>query len=380
MLKKRIGKWGLDNKRNRKIEMIAVVRKEHQRSRIGKQSTFRARGHQIDYNDVIRYWERKHMGVEDVLAEYASREPTPEGVEVITPVSSPVSTPTDFAVPERLLKIIADYYRASFENGVWISVDPTSLCESTKDPGNAILLLSHLLHHTNSACHLFDVGKPREAGQYLISGTAVVKKLICAEFPMTVPFVLAWLAHFCRKGRPEMAMAIMQQIATLGNVVLSPNHPTPQIFSYLSKVESSKFIELVSRINCSLGDCFEHELGATHPSTISARNSYAYTVQHDNILSTQRQRLLPNRGQMSELHDVQWLVTRDLLAQHLLHMKRYAEAERKCHEILKYISLQDTPTRAVGIPAIPYANVLFMLALIDFICHNVYFVKIYLRN
>jgi hypothetical protein len=62
MYKSRIRKWKLD-KKNKSLEMDAVMRKEVQRNAIGKATTFRLRGRPVDLEDVFRYFKRKKVPV-----------------------------------------------------------------------------------------------------------------------------------------------------------------------------------------------------------------------------------------------------------------------------------------------------------------------------
>ena len=88
MYKRRISEWGLD-KKHKESEMRAIVRKHARRVSDGKSSTFSVRGRTIDYDSVIRYFRRKGVSVEDVVARQ-STSPTPEAVICSTPPSSPV--------------------------------------------------------------------------------------------------------------------------------------------------------------------------------------------------------------------------------------------------------------------------------------------------
>lgn len=54
----RIKQWGLD-KKNKENEMRAIVHKNKQRSDQGKRSVYRTRDRQVDYADVVRYFNRK---------------------------------------------------------------------------------------------------------------------------------------------------------------------------------------------------------------------------------------------------------------------------------------------------------------------------------
>ena len=115
MYKRRIKQWGLD-KKNKDDEMRAIVRKTKARLDQGKRSKIHVRGKAIGDEEVIRYFKRKGISIDDIIA-YRAASVTPEAVEIVTPVPSRVATPTSLAVPERILTAIRDYFEGSFASG-----------------------------------------------------------------------------------------------------------------------------------------------------------------------------------------------------------------------------------------------------------------------
>ena len=91
MYKTHIQEWGLD-KKIKDAEMRAVVRKDKQRANQGKSSIIRVRGQRRDLEEFIRHCDRKGQSVDDIIARHTS-SPTPDNVELFTPVPSPISTP-----------------------------------------------------------------------------------------------------------------------------------------------------------------------------------------------------------------------------------------------------------------------------------------------
>lgn len=122
--------WGLD-KKHKANEMRAVVRKNHLRHQQGKSSRFEIRGRPVEIADAVRYWKRKGLSVEEVLARRTASL-TPEAVMCLTPVTSPLSTPRELAAPERILMSIRDYFRGSFDSGTWVKTEPSFSCYSRK--------------------------------------------------------------------------------------------------------------------------------------------------------------------------------------------------------------------------------------------------------
>jgi hypothetical protein len=87
MYKKRIKDWNL-NKNHREKNIRAMIRKQMQRSAVGKLSSFALHGRTVDPADVQRYRKRKRLKTEDVVS---SRSATPAGLRCFTP--RPVSRP-----------------------------------------------------------------------------------------------------------------------------------------------------------------------------------------------------------------------------------------------------------------------------------------------
>lgn len=89
MYKHRIKKWGFD-KNCKASEMQAIARKKLERDAIGKASSFRIRGRQIEFEEVRRHFRRKsHHSLETVVVrENYLRSATPSEIEVLTPEPS----------------------------------------------------------------------------------------------------------------------------------------------------------------------------------------------------------------------------------------------------------------------------------------------------
>ena len=153
MYKTRIKQWKLD-KNHKANEMRAIVRKRAQQIEKGEVSNFRIRGRAICFAEVVRYWRRKGVSVDDIVAR-RRQSSTPEAVECSTPVPTTISTPEVLAKPEQMLLTLRDYYRASFENGTWWA-DAESLYVHGIHDSRLLGDLTKLSGNCNLAFHLFD--------------------------------------------------------------------------------------------------------------------------------------------------------------------------------------------------------------------------------
>ena len=79
MYKTQIRLWGL-YKNSKQSEMIALVHRHSDQLSNGKASTLRIRGRPIKYAEVVRYFRRKGVSIEEITAQRATSK-TPETVK-----------------------------------------------------------------------------------------------------------------------------------------------------------------------------------------------------------------------------------------------------------------------------------------------------------
>ncbi|KAF2149921.1 hypothetical protein K461DRAFT_296333 [Myriangium duriaei CBS 260.36] len=83
MYKTRISKWGLD--KNRKdAEMRAIVIEADRRQKLNKPSICYARGKEVSYESVRKYFKRRNLTIEQVIAE-ATPASIPASIKCVTP-------------------------------------------------------------------------------------------------------------------------------------------------------------------------------------------------------------------------------------------------------------------------------------------------------
>ena len=133
MYKDRITKWRLE-KKNKQIDMLAILRKKTQRDAVGKQSSFRVRGRPVTIEEVLHYFKRKKSaGDED-----AYNAPTPSDVSCRTPSPTPESrcSKNDILVTEMGSSPVTGPFAAernhdpSTENLSWLDDSSALLCPS----------------------------------------------------------------------------------------------------------------------------------------------------------------------------------------------------------------------------------------------------------
>lgn len=285
MYKKRINQWGLD-KKNKENEMRAIVRKRKQLGDQGKAGAFRVRGRLVDYKDVVRYWERKGMRIEDIIAQRTGST-TPEAVKCFTTPPSRITTPESIAMPERILISIRDYFKGSFESRTWITADPRLGCKTTKVKEDALGYLYALSNRCETACRLFDDNRFAEGGRSLISATARIKKILLAEHPMTLAILFPLFA-FLLLQRHEISQTILRQISALAKVLIGERHPLGCICGWLASLHQSQLRDVIVRSYRSMVDHFENLLGPMNWSTLVSRLFLIQEVDIEHDLSHKR--------------------------------------------------------------------------------------------
>ena len=280
MYKARIQKWGIDKKSKEK-EMRAIARKQKQRRDGGKDSSFRVRGRSVDYETVVHYWQRKRMNIEDVIAQ-RSASATPEAIECLTPVPSPVTPAPMFAIPERVFGLVKDYYQGSFQSGTWVlPSNRKAMLYSVKDEENGTPNLEMFARSISLAFRLFDIGESRAAGRLLIASNSNIDKILQVEHPETIVRLFCMTVLLFRSGRGEIAVAILRQCSAVGKVILGINHPLHFICQCLSMAESSQLTDITIRTYKVIQDLFRSEIGSLQASTVNLRAATA-TLECDN--------------------------------------------------------------------------------------------------
>ena len=359
MYKRRIKQWGLD-KNNKDDEMRAVVRKTKARLDQGKQSKIHVRGKAIGDEEIIRYWKRKGISIDDVIARRAASG-TPEAVEIVTPVPSRVATPTSFAVPERIFAAIRDYFESSFASGNWVYDDPESLCHTFKVQEDTIDDLNGLMNHTSTACRLFSNHRYQEAGRILISLTSKLQKILSAEHPHTLGNILSTITTTRSEGRDEIGIAVLRQFCALGEFVVGKEHPLRLVCGWLASADAFQFDEIIARCLQSVTDQLESFIGPMHFSTLISRTEYIHRTVS---AKAQREELLQSLLGQCELRlgssDVRTHLLRHQVARYYLDDGQHAEALRVGQDLIAYAQHGQPPNRIFDSH---YASGLYIVAI-----------------
>ena len=344
MYRRRIKHWGLD-KNNKDADMRAIVRKTRARLDQGKRSKIHVRGKAIDDEEVMRYWRRKGISIDDVIAHRAASV-TPDAVEIVTPVPSRVATPTSLAIPERIFAAIRDYFESSFTSGNWVYNNPESPCYTRKVQENPMNDLLDLVFHSVTACQFFSNHRCQDAGRILDSVFSKFKKILSAEHPQTLGQILDTVVHVRLEGRDEMGMAILRQFCALGEVVVGKQHPLRLICGWLASADAFHIDEIIVRCCQSVTDQFESFIGPMHYSTLISRTQY---INGTICARDKREELLQNLLGQCELY----FGSSDRRTHHLRYQLtccyvyggQYSEALRVGQDLIAHVQYGQSPSR-----------------------------------
>ena len=269
MYKTHIKQWGLD-KKNKEPEMRAIVCKHKQRADQGKLSTIHIRGQIRTIEEAFRYWERKGVSIDDIVARQTA-SPTPEAVKFFTPVPSPILTPQVLAIPERMFRATSDYIKGSFESGMWYSTNPVDLCLSIKDKDNASIDWANFFDECELGFSLSRRKLSYEAEQTLRKAMIKIERVFSAEIPSTLTELFELIVYLRGQEMAEMALIILRQFSVMGKALLGSEHPVTRIYEWLDNLYESDFGDIAFRCVQIFAGHLESSVGPLHLSTLYSR-------------------------------------------------------------------------------------------------------------
>ena len=265
--KKHIKKWAIE-KKNKDCDMRAIAHKHSQRVQKGKKSYFTVRGQAVDWTEVIRYWQRRNLSIDDVVAQRAASK-TPEAVKCYTPLGSPIRTPEALALPEQIFITVQDYHRGSFEARTWVGDDEKLICHTTKAKSNSASPIIALRERCLLATSFFNASCCEEAGVVLRAATGSIKEIVREEHPHTLINLCDIISICWKAGRPEVALAILRQFSAMAQLKLGEWHPLRLICGRFASASELDFKDIVLQSCRILCEVFTSVLGPLHTSSVT---------------------------------------------------------------------------------------------------------------
>jgi hypothetical protein len=269
MYKKRITKWDF-KRNNRETNVRALLRKQTQRSAVGKPSAFTIHGRPVNMASVQRYCKRKGIKLTDV----ASPPTTPVELRCFTP--EPVTPPirrkglTDFH--ELILHKLSVYLTGSFEAGMWVTGDEYSLCRPIRGLGGEDYFnIYNLMGHLYQSLWLMDNGRHQYAGLYLLKSCVPIKDLLKVEPLDLIPCLVRISLDYSR-DHPAVIKTVLMHFQDMAEIVYKESHPLNWILPSLNKLSNDGLSrDLASSIFSTAYNCMSRFLGAFHFQTIWLR-------------------------------------------------------------------------------------------------------------
>lgn len=267
MYKSRFTLWGLDSKNNRGREMRAAVRKRNQRTQQGKGSICRIRGKTVDYEKIVRYFARKGLSIEDVVAQRRASK-TPEAVVCLTPIASPIAIPGVYKTPQLLLTSICDYVEGSFDYGLWIKSEPTEDCRSAREASESTTRFWNQCHEARD---LLDLSHLRAAKLVQDSAIGSIRQLLLEEDPFILAQMFSLYTEMSNTTSQKIAPTVFKAIADIGASTLGQKHPLPRVAGFLLQLDYSEIAEVGDKCFRAFGDQVEGVVGPMHVTTLNIR-------------------------------------------------------------------------------------------------------------
>ncbi len=264
MYKSRFTLWGLDGKNNREREMRAAVRKRSQRTQQGKRSVVRIRGKPVDYQEMVRYFARKRLSIEDVIARRRASK-TPEAVVCLTPIISPIAIPEVYKTPQLLFTSICDHVDGSFRSGLWIKTKPIKYCHSARGADESADRLIGQCYEARDLLNLGLLGAAKLVQDSVIGG---IHQMLLDEDPFTLAQLFDVFMGMFKSGRHEIALAVFKAIADIGPSTLGQQHPLPRVAGFFLCLDYSDIAEVGAKCLQAFGDRFEDVLGPMHVTSL----------------------------------------------------------------------------------------------------------------
>ena len=352
MYKDRIRKWQID-KKIKGHEMKAIIRKQAQRSRMGKKSLFHVRNSQVPEHKINRY--RKAMELLSEEQALMLRAETPPGLVCYTPPASPLTTPEVLEVPERIAKLVQDYIDGSFESKTWI-ISESEAVVSKKGSKGFIYAFNDQVH--NFVTH-FQRGETSYAWRILRMAMTSIENIVSGEHPSTLD-MLAYvlLETMYSLNSSGVAFILIKQFSAMSAVMLPKQHPFNQVFARLVRLDRSHLSYTLIVSKESQSDGFARRSGRFNWITLETQLSLLELKSMAGAAHTTEGylTLLQAMELALDTSDPRLLLTRNELAARYMKEGDYTEAAETAQSTI------DLAAQTGNVPPPALASALHMLS------------------
>lgn len=264
-------------------------------------------------------------------------------------------TPETLRLPELITKSIHNYSDGAFDASIWFAPEGIWDLTSQKPGGDHVGTVERFFDRNFTACILFDQGLHQEAGKALDEAHALIRVILEAEFPTTLPVLTALLIYLVSANRRELVPLVLKQFTRLARIILPEHHPLLQVLKsliILLTIDPSQFENVSLLTMQSFLDALREKLGPMHHFVLrfQCKMIEMYGTPHD-----------PN-GAQATLHalahecevscgegDARTLDVLDSLAEVHLENKEYDEAARIAENILRHAPTVPSKTQSMSL-------------------------------
>lgn len=352
MYKDRIRKWQID-KKIKSHEMNAIIRKQAQRSRMGKKSLFHVRNSQVPEHKINRY--RKAMEMLSEEQALMLRAETPPGLVCHTPPASPLTMPEVLEIPERLAKLVQDYIDGSFDSGTWI----ISESEAVVSKKGSSRFIDAFNAQVDNAVTLFYRGETSYAWRFLRMAMSSIEHAVSAEHPSTLDmlaFILLDIIHSLNAS--GFAFILLKQFSAMSVLILPKQHPFNQIFARLIRLDMYHLKHTLIAAKESHSDGFARRSGRFNWITFEAQLSLLHLKSKAGAAHTTEDylTLLQAMEPALDTSDPRVLAVRVEMAIQYYLDSEFSEASAIAQSII------DLAAQTGNVPPFAHASALYMLS------------------
>ena len=268
MVQDRIKRWN-QGKNVNKHQMESIIRRLSIREAVNKRSEIRVNKRPVQM-DKIRRYRRRNMIIPRIEVD-RMKSPTPPGVEICTPPTSPLSMSRLPGLLEKIMKYKKDFILGSLDKKIWDSVSDLEHLKLKSEAVNT----SDCYQESKGTFNLFVAGRPGEIERLLMRAHTGMEDFIKnqREKPTTAFFICVHQYAFL--GKLDLMMPKMERYAASLGQILDPSHPITQACrlscQYLREAENDEKLEAIKTICMSTVGSFEKALGSLHRSTLAFR-------------------------------------------------------------------------------------------------------------
>ena len=253
-----------------KHQVQAMVRRQSERQRLGKDTIFMIHGREISLQRLAPHWRRYIRSIRGSLPDLP---PMPEGMTCLTPPPVPVAAPDELNYQHSLLRSLYDYCSGNFDSGVWIAGTDTWCCSTLMSTRTLAISLSGDWSHALRFAREGDYGQACKTVELTVP---VLKEMIFYHDPGLVPLLMWYTKQSfwqCNESLYHSATDLFGLAAREAKNFLGVANPLSHIMDYLADPRCN-FDGFYRNLWQCLLDSFTHRFGAVFRTVATILSTY----------------------------------------------------------------------------------------------------------